>query len=68
MPKPAIDPSPTPWWHDRDENVIRAADGTEVFRSPSHRVYPIDEANARLAVEAVNTYAARRREEAAAHE
>ena len=65
MKQPTIDPSPTPWRYDREENVIRAADGTEVFQSPSHRVYPIDEANARLAVEAVNDLAARRREESA---
>ena len=43
-----IDPSPLPWGYDASENLIRAADGTEVCRFPSAKAYPIDIVNGRL--------------------
>ena len=54
MTTPTTEPSPRPWTYDRRENVVRAADGTEVFGFPSHKSYPIDEANAKLILVAVN--------------
>ena len=48
------EPSPRPWTYDRRENIMRAADGTEVFGFPSAKAYPIDDANAELILRAVN--------------